>query len=110
VIWFSERDGYAHLYRFDGHGNLRNRITSGAWTVGDLLSIDEATDRLYFTAGHDDAGRRPAEVGLLRRVPARHAAAARLRDQAAIELTSQAINETVGLVEAEVDDEPAGDG
>jgi dipeptidyl aminopeptidase/acylaminoacyl peptidase len=59
VIWFSERDGYAHLYRFDARGNLKNRITAGAWTFGDLLYIDEAAGRLYFTARGREPGRLP---------------------------------------------------
>ena len=59
VIWFSERDGWGHLYRFDGQGNLRNRITSGPWTVGDLLAVDETAGRLWFTARGRDADRLP---------------------------------------------------
>lgn len=50
VIWWSERDGWAHLYRYDGSGNLTNRITEGPWTVAELLYVDEASDRIYFTA------------------------------------------------------------
>ena len=60
VVWFSERDGWGHLYRFDGDGELRNRITEGAWTFGDILDIDEATGRIVFTArgGNRDASPR----------------------------------------------------
>ncbi len=64
VVWFSERDGWGHLYRFDGAGNLKNRITSGAWTVGDVLTIDEATDRIYFTARGREPGRLPVMAEL----------------------------------------------
>jgi dipeptidyl aminopeptidase/acylaminoacyl peptidase len=59
VVWFSERDGYGHLYRFDGQGRLLNRITSGAWTVGDLVWIDETAGRVYFTARGREANRLP---------------------------------------------------
>jgi len=49
VIWWSERDGWAHLYRFDGNARLVSQITSGPWTVGALLRVDEARQQLYFT-------------------------------------------------------------
>ncbi|MFC1661916.1 DPP IV N-terminal domain-containing protein [Gemmatimonadota bacterium] len=64
VIWFSERDGWAHLYRFDGEGNLKNRITSGPWTVGRILHIDEGAGRIYFTARGREAGRIPVMADL----------------------------------------------
>ncbi len=64
VIWFSERDGFGHLYRFDGEGNLRNRITSGAWTVGDVVAIDEVSDRIFFTARGREPGRLPVMAEL----------------------------------------------
>jgi dipeptidyl-peptidase-4 len=33
MIWRSERDGYAHLYRFDADGELLNQITQGDWAL-----------------------------------------------------------------------------
>ena len=59
VIWFSERDGWAHLYRYSGDGVLKNRITAGAWTVGDLVGVDESSGRIWFTARGREAGRIP---------------------------------------------------
>jgi dipeptidyl-peptidase-4 len=60
LIWFSQRDGWGHLYRYDAAtGTLRNRITSGAWAVGDILHIDEAGGWLYFTAHGREPGRDP---------------------------------------------------
>ena len=66
VVWWSERDGWAHLYRFDGQGNLRNRITSGPWTVGQAVFIDEARQRIYFTARGREPGRNPYYAHLYR--------------------------------------------
>lgn len=60
IIWFSERDGWGHLYRYDGDGNLKNQITSGPWTVGDVVYVDEAASRIYFTARGREPGRNPA--------------------------------------------------
>ncbi len=57
VIWFSQRDGWAHLYRFDGSGNLKNQITSGPWTVGSIKHVDEPGGRIYFTGRGREPGR-----------------------------------------------------
>ena len=60
IIWFSERDGWGHLYLYDGKtGALKNRITSGPWAVRDILRVDEADRRVYFTAGGRESGRDP---------------------------------------------------
>lgn len=49
MIWWSERDGWAHLYRYDASGTLKNRITSGPWVVGNVIGVDEAAGTVYFT-------------------------------------------------------------
>jgi dipeptidyl-peptidase-4 len=60
VIWFSERDGWGHLYLVDGaSGAVKHQITSGPWTVGDLLRVDETTGWVYFTGRGREAGRDP---------------------------------------------------
>ncbi|HEU4988837.1 MAG TPA: DPP IV N-terminal domain-containing protein [Gemmatimonadaceae bacterium] len=60
VIWFSERDGWAHLYLYDARtGALEHRITEGDWTVGDVLRVDETGGWVYFTARGREAGRDP---------------------------------------------------
>lgn len=35
-IWWSERDGYTHLYRYNTNGQLLNKITSGDWVVNEI--------------------------------------------------------------------------
>lgn len=57
VIWWSERDGWAHLYRLDSLGNVKNQITSGAWTVGAVQHVDEKAKQIYFTARGREPGR-----------------------------------------------------
>ena len=49
VFWWSERDGWAHIWRHDGDGNVQNQVTSGPWTVGAIQFVDERNQRLYFT-------------------------------------------------------------
>jgi dipeptidyl-peptidase-4 len=57
VIWFSQRDGWGHLYLYDGHtGKLRNQITKGAWLVRDMIKIDENHRRIYFTGVGRETG------------------------------------------------------
>jgi dipeptidyl aminopeptidase/acylaminoacyl peptidase len=60
VIWFSERDDWAHLYLYDLRtGALKHRITSGPWVVLDLLRVDEQSRTLFFTAAGREPGRDP---------------------------------------------------
>ncbi len=57
LLWFSERSGYGHLYRYGGDGDLLNAVTSGDWVVRELVAVDG--DRVYFTAGGREPGRDP---------------------------------------------------
>jgi dipeptidyl aminopeptidase/acylaminoacyl peptidase len=60
IIWFSERDGWGHLYLYDlTTGKLKNQITSGDWTVTQLLKVDARNRKLYFLAGGREKGRDP---------------------------------------------------
>ncbi|MFN3776206.1 DPP IV N-terminal domain-containing protein [Sphingomonas parapaucimobilis] len=52
LIWRSERDGYGHLYRF-ANGQW-TQLTKGPWVVTNLVGVDEAKGRLYFTGLKDD--------------------------------------------------------
>lgn len=36
-VWWSQRDGFMHLYRFNTEGKLLNQITKGDWIVTDLV-------------------------------------------------------------------------
>ena len=64
VLWFSERDGWGHLYCFDSNGEMKGRVTEGPWTFGDLLHVDEDAGRVYFTARGMEAGRIPTMADL----------------------------------------------
>ena len=56
VVWFSERDGWGHLYLYNvENGQLKNQVTSGSWLVLDLLYVDDESRQVYFTA----VGREP---------------------------------------------------
>lgn len=60
IVWWSERDGWGHLYLVDASsGAIKNRITSGDWMVSDLLWIDDVQRYAYFTARGREPGRDP---------------------------------------------------
>lgn len=50
MIQWSERDGWAHFYLYDGAGKLKNQITRGAFHCESIVNIDEKNRVLYFTA------------------------------------------------------------
>ena len=47
-IHWSERDGWAHYYLYDGNGNMKQQITSGPWHAERILKIDEKNRVMYF--------------------------------------------------------------
>ena len=53
LLWLSERDGYAHLWRLDAAGKW-TQLTKGPWVVSGLVGVDEDRGRIYFTANKDD--------------------------------------------------------
>jgi dipeptidyl aminopeptidase/acylaminoacyl peptidase len=60
IIWLSERDGWNHLYRYDGRtGRVKNQITKGPWVVRQVLHVDEAARTILFAASGRDAGQDP---------------------------------------------------
>lgn len=53
-VWFSEKDGWRHLYRISRDGK-EIKITNGEYDVIDLLNIDEKTGYAYFYASPKNA-------------------------------------------------------
>jgi len=66
VLWYSQRDGWGHLYYYEASGRLRNAITRGPWAVERIVRIDERARRLYFLAMGREPGRDPYERYLYR--------------------------------------------
>lgn len=57
AIWYSQRTGFGHLYRYDlATGALVQTLTSGDWAVRDILRVDEANGRIFFTASGREGG------------------------------------------------------
>jgi dipeptidyl-peptidase 4 len=60
LIWWSERDGWIHLYLYDlATGKLKNQITSGDGNVESIVSVDEKSRTIYFTGQGIEKGRDP---------------------------------------------------
>lgn len=51
LIWWSERDGHGHLYRW--RGGTWTQLTTGPWEVAELLAVDERQHRLYFSGNRE---------------------------------------------------------
>ncbi len=58
-IWWSERTGWGQYYLYDENGNLKNRITDGYYTAGNIAKIDTNDRALYFTAYGKEDGMNP---------------------------------------------------
>jgi dipeptidyl aminopeptidase/acylaminoacyl peptidase len=60
IIWMSERDGWAHLYLYDGEtGRLKNQITKGNWLVRYVEKVDETKRQIWFQASGMYPGKDP---------------------------------------------------
>ena len=46
-LWFSERDGYNHLYLYNISGKLEAQITKGNWIVTDFLGFDKSNKNVF---------------------------------------------------------------
>lgn len=87
VIWWSQRDGWSHLWRLDGTAGIttvvtadadggedgdgvagirvttngdvvvKNQITSGPWAAGDVLHVDQSKMQIYFIGRGREEGR-----------------------------------------------------
>jgi hypothetical protein len=60
VLWMSERDGWNHLYLYDGvTGRVNNQITKGQWVVRAVDRVDEARRQIWFSASGMNPGEDP---------------------------------------------------
>ncbi len=60
VIWMSERDGWNHLYLYDGAtGAVKNQITKGPWPVRAVVQVDEDERQVWFSASGMYPGKDP---------------------------------------------------
>lgn len=58
-LWWSERTGWGQFYRYDANGNLKNRITQGAFVAANIVKIDTSASTMYFNAYGQKEGQNP---------------------------------------------------
>ena len=66
MLWWSERDGWAHLYLYGPDGEVRRRLTEGAWHVDGIVGVDEARGFVFFTGQGREEGEDPYYAHLYR--------------------------------------------
>ncbi len=54
-LWFSERTGFQHLYRYDRDGKLARTLTDGRWEVRSLNAVDEEAGFAYVSGTYRSA-------------------------------------------------------
>jgi dipeptidyl aminopeptidase/acylaminoacyl peptidase len=63
----SERDGWCHLYLYDGEtGTLKNQITKGEWLVRGVEQVDDKKREITFRAGGIDPKQDPYYIHFAR--------------------------------------------
>jgi dipeptidyl aminopeptidase/acylaminoacyl peptidase len=67
MIWMSERDGWNHLYLYDGQtGQVKNQITKGEWVVRSVERVDEERRQVWFVGSGMYPGKDPYFLHLYR--------------------------------------------
>ncbi len=64
LLWFSERDGWGHMYLYDippapTQAVLKAQITRGEWNVTQVLGVDQKARMLYFLGVGKELGEDP---------------------------------------------------
>ncbi|GAA4449279.1 S9 family peptidase [Rurimicrobium arvi] len=72
-VWWSQRDGFMHLYLFNTKGKLLRQLTKGNWVVNELLAFNKAEKEIVFTASKESPMEKNTyavnwETGAMRRV------------------------------------------
>ena len=66
LLWWSERDGWAHLYRYAPDGTVRHRLTEGPWHVGGIAGVNDEGGYVLFRANGREEGEDPYYYHLYR--------------------------------------------
>ena len=52
-VWFSQRDGFNHLYLYNTEGEFLKQLTVGKWVVTQFLGFDSKRDNFYIVGTKD---------------------------------------------------------
>ena len=59
LLWWSERDGWAHIYRYGSDGTLKNRVTEGPWHVDGIAGVDNERGYVFVLGQGHESGEDP---------------------------------------------------
>ncbi|WMX12999.1 MULTISPECIES: DPP IV N-terminal domain-containing protein [unclassified Aureispira] len=54
-LWWSERDGFMHLHRYNTEGKYLGQVTKGKWVTLKVLGLDD-TKKMILVQGTDESG------------------------------------------------------
>ncbi|MEZ5015547.1 MAG: DPP IV N-terminal domain-containing protein [Flavipsychrobacter sp.] len=52
-VWWSQRDGYMHLYVYNTDGKLVKQLTKGDWLVNEIIGVNKNKKELVITSTKD---------------------------------------------------------
>lgn len=52
-VWWSQKDGYMHLYLYNTDGRLIRQLTEGKWVVNEIAGINRKDNELVITASRE---------------------------------------------------------
>lgn len=59
ILWWSDRTGWGHYYRYDLNGKLINAVTSGNWTAAKIALTDNVKQCIYLYGYGKEKGINP---------------------------------------------------
>lgn len=68
-IWFSEKDGWNHIYLYGTDGKLLNQLTQGKWVVNEILGFDKNAENIYLVGTKESVLERHLYLVNLKDVP-----------------------------------------
>lgn len=65
ILWSSDRDGWNHLYLYNGRtGQLEDQVTHGNWPVRRIVRVDAKDGEIYFMGSGQKPGEDPYQEHL----------------------------------------------
>lgn len=56
MLWWSERSGWGHYYRYGRDGTFKNALTSGPWRVSRIVDVDVKNGVVYLVGNAREPG------------------------------------------------------
>ena len=66
ILWWSERSGWGHFYRYGRDGTLKNTLTGGEWRASRIVDVDVKAGFVYLVGNAREPGENPYYTHLYR--------------------------------------------